>query len=173
VTIVYLDCETTGLDPTVHEPWEIAYAVDDGPIHSTFLPLHRFGAANPDALRVGGFHDRYKNPGDMYDVNVFDEQMREALNGATLTGANPSFDAGMLQHALWASRHHEPPWHYRMLDVEVYAMGALGYDVPKGLNRITADLQDRGHDIPIPDHTAAGDVATVRACHLALIAEYR
>ena len=51
-------------------------------------------------------------------------------------------------------------------------MGALGYDTPKGLKDIAADLRGRGHEIPEPDHSAAADVATLRACHLALRSIY-
>lgn len=36
---------------------------------------------------------------------------------------------------------------------------------------LAADLRERGHDIPEPDHTAAGDVATTRAVFDALRAE--
>ena len=39
--LVYVDCETTGLDPDRHEIWEIAYAVGDGPIVSSFVSHQR------------------------------------------------------------------------------------------------------------------------------------
>ena len=41
MTYVYLDCETTGLDPERHEIWEIAFAVDGGEIQSSFV--RRYG----------------------------------------------------------------------------------------------------------------------------------
>lgn len=171
MTFVYLDTETTGLDPLKHEPWEIAYAVDSGPVLSSFLPLDRFEDAVIEALVIGGFHRRFRAP-DAADVLEFDDQLRAALDGATLVGANPAFDAAMLQYGLWETDDRPAPWHYRLLDVEAYAMGALGYSRPKGLNAVALDLVDRGHEIPAPDHTAAGDVATVRACHLALVHIY-
>lgn len=170
MTFVYLDTETTGLDPMKHEPWEVAYAVDGGPILSSFLPLDRFQNANVDSLGIGNFPRRYIWPDDWKIVD-FDIALRNALAGATLVGANPSFDAAMLTHAWWGE-DTPAPWHYRMLDVEVYAMGALGYEKPQGLHRLSTDLRERGHDIPVPDHTAGGDVATVRACHLVLVGMY-
>lgn len=78
-------------------------------------------------------------------------------------GANPAFDAAFLT-ARWGTA----PWHLRLLDVEAYAMGALGYDRPRGLATITQDLRARGFEIPVPDHSAAADVAATRAAFYAL-----
>ena len=55
--LVYLDVETTGLDPELHEVWEIAYAVNDGPILSSFVD-HTLLGADPVALTVGQYHNR-------------------------------------------------------------------------------------------------------------------
>ena len=164
MTFVYLDTETTGLDPDRHEVWEIAYAVDGGPILSGVV-AHSLRYADPTALAMNGYLDRgtVGVPSDVESI------CRSALEGATLVGANPAFDAAFLR-ARWGVA----PWHYRMLDVEAYAMGALGWDVPKGLATIAEALAvGHGYDIPKPDHSAAGDVATLRACHLALAAIYR
>lgn len=174
--LVYLDTETTGLDPAIHQVWEIAYAVDDGPIHSAIVD-HNAAYADQSALEVGHYHERMA----VYDADWLDDptviarsddledDLYGVLNGATIVGANPAFDAAILS-ARWDGEH---PWHYRLLDIEVYAMPALGYDRPQGLITITQDLRALGFDIPLPDHTAAGDVTATRSCHWALVALYR
>lgn len=166
--LVYLDTETTGLDPTIHDIWEIAYAVDDGPIHSAIV-RHSLTFADPTALAVSRYYDR-TGGGDPPTATTrwFELTLRDLLDGATLVGANPAFDAAML-YARWG----QAPWHFRLLDIEAYAMGTLGYDLPRGLATITRDLRARGYDIPEPDHSAAADVAATRACHLALVDLYR
>lgn len=83
-------------------------------------------------------------------------------------GANPAFDAAFLT-ARWGTA----PWHFRLLDVEAYAMGALGYDRPRGLTTICDDLRAHGFDIPVPGHSAAADVAATRAAFRALQGLYR
>lgn len=173
MSLVYLDTETTGLDPMKHDVWEIAYAVDGGEIQSAFLPMDRFHNADVNALIIGGFDKRFQAPVDQWATHDFDNALRQALSGNTLVGANPAFDAAFLQYAWWQTHENPKPWKYRLFDIEAYAMGALGYDVPQGIKRISDDLRDKGYDIPAPDHTAAGDVAALRACHLALIEEYR
>jgi DNA polymerase-3 subunit epsilon len=151
VTYVFLDCETTGLDPNYHEVWELAYAVDEGPIHSHFLP-HNAAKFQPEALNANQYLRRHI-PSTLEEALTFEHKVRGALEGATLVAANPAFDAGFLR-----VRWGYTPWKYRLLDVEAYAMAALHLDEPKGLAYIAAQLDLRG-----PDHTAAQDVATLRA----------
>lgn len=164
--LVFLDTETTGLDPSRHSVWEIAYAVNDGPIESSIV-RHSLVNADPFALSINGYLDRnsWADGAEAYSLLgvTFEGALIKALKGATLVAANPAFDAGFL-----AARWGSAPWHYRMLDVEAYAMPVLGHDRPKGLFTIASDLRDLGHDIPAPDHTAAADVATLRASFNAL-----
>jgi hypothetical protein len=163
--LVFLDTETTGLDPARHDVWEAAWAVDDGPVESAFL-AHDVAGADPEALRLNGYLTRRPRL-DVVASLTSEHALRQALTGATLVAANPAFDAAFLR-ARWG----EAPWRYRLLDVEAYAMGALGYDTPQGLARIARDLRKIGADIPEPDHTAAADVATLRACFYALRSIY-
>ena len=158
MSLVFLDTETTGLDPERHEVWEIAYAVDDGPIESAVVP-HTLSHPDPKALKLNGYLDR----GDVEPDWAFEELLRASLKGATLVGANPVFDATFLR-----TRWQSAPWRHRLWDVEAYAAGVLGLDVLMGLAGVALALRHLGHEIPEPDHTAAGDVATLRACFRAL-----
>jgi DNA polymerase-3 subunit epsilon len=158
VSLVFLDIETTGLDPERHEPWEMAYAVDDGPILSAVVP-HTLSHPDPKALALNGYLDRY----DVPTGPAFEDLLRVRLDGATLVGANPAFDAAFLR-----TRWGYGPWHHRLWDVEAYAAGVLVLDKVPGLATIATMLRDLGREIPEPDHSAAGDVATLRACFRAL-----
>jgi DNA polymerase III epsilon subunit-like protein len=159
MSLIYLDTETTGLDPERHEIWELAYAVDDGPIESGVM-FHSLRHADPKALAMNGYWDRVEGakPNGWAQLEV---GARDALNGATLVGANPAFDAAFLR-ARWGVA----PWRYRMLDIESYAMPLLGWDEPRGLKDIAARLLASG--VSLPDHTAYGDVKCLRECHKAL-----
>lgn len=158
MTLVFIDTETTGLDPDRHEIWELAFAIDDGPIHSGPVP-HSLRHADPFALDLNGYHSRFVDarPG------AIEPQCRRALTGATLVAANPAFDAAFLR-ARWG----ETPWHYRLWDVEAYAAGVLGMHTLTGLAGVADALRSLGHDIPDPNHTAAADVATLQATFYAL-----
>jgi hypothetical protein len=161
---VFLDSETTGLDPDRHAVWEVAWTGSEGPVITSAL-AHNVAGADPAALCMNGYYERFA--GHRFDVVrslQLEELLRQELTGATLVAANPAFDAAFLR-ARWGSA----PWKYRMLDIEAYAMGALGWQEPRGLRDIRVELVDRfGLDIPVPDHSAAGDVATLRGCFFAL-----
>ena len=165
MSLIWIDVESTGLDPDQHEIFEIAYAIGDGEIRSSFVP-HLPPRIDPDTRKAflvnnyldrveeipsGLRHHRHKGGGSWVSI---ERELRVAAKGATIAGANPDFDARML-HARWGYR----PWHHRMLDVESAAMLALGLDQPPGLADIAAELGIRP-----PDHTAAGDVQCARAC---------
>ncbi len=161
--LVFLDTETTGLDPTLHEVWELAYAYEHGEPAAIVLP-HSLQTADPEALRLNGYWSRRMR---LTDTSAdADLKLRQILTGQTIVGANPAFDTAFLR-ARWGVA----PWHHRLIDVESMALPVLGYDRPNGLHGLAADLRERGHDVPEPDHSAAADVATTRAVYNALRAE--
>lgn len=170
--LVYLDTETTGLDPKIHDVWEVAYAIEGGPIVTHILP-HSLKTADPVALKLNGYYNRSAwgvqitggTGVPQPSTPVADLLVREALTGATIVGANPAFDAAFL-----SARWGYAPWHYRMVDIESYAMAVFGWVRPKGLKAITDELRGREWEIHEPDHTAAGDVETLRDAFVALTA---
>jgi len=158
--LVYIDTETTGLDPNLHEIWEIAWAVNDGDIMSRNLP-HSLITADPQALAMNGYYDRGLFAYE--DQEFLDVKLKKILTGNTLVAANPAFDAAFLR-ARWGVA----PWHYRMIDVESMALGILGYDRPKGLAGIVTDVRELGYTIHQPSHSALSDVVALRDCYRAL-----
>src|SRR5699024_1547728 len=104
MTHISLYTETSGLDATRHQVWEIAYAIDDEPVRSALVP-HNVVRADKVALEVGQYYER-----GGYQYFGWDCHFEWELIGdfedhapATLVGANPAFDAAMLK-ARWAGR---------------------------------------------------------------------
>lgn len=160
--IVYVDVETTGLDPTVHQAYELAWAVGDGDVTVWQLP-HTLEHADPYALEVGGYFRRGFHPQGRAGASWRMGELARALHGVTLCGANPAFDAAFLRGAIGCA-----PWHHRLLDVEVMAMVVFGLDAIPSLAQVRDTLAEVGIEVPEPDHTAAGDVEATRAAHKAL-----
>lgn len=172
--IAAVDCETTGLDPAFHMAWEIAVIRRraDGQRETRGLWQIRptsteLGNADPKALEVGRFHERFKVPAGVHAVDMisgdelggvaFRERLALALGRAVLVGSNPQFDAGMFRRELLG----ETPWFYRMIDIVPLAAGHLlgqGKEVPQGWR--SYDLSEAvGVKPPSKDdaHTAMGD----------------
>lgn len=140
--LVFIDTETTGLDPMRHTVWEVAL-IAGGEEFSAILPLtpQAMADANPISLEIGGYHRRVKT-----DVNSLDEReiqkdrrwaamMVDAFTtGKHLVGANPAFDAAFLK-GLLREAGLESKWHYHLLDIEPLMIGVLA---------------DRGIEVPIP-----------------------
>jgi DNA polymerase III alpha subunit (gram-positive type) len=156
--LVFLDTETTGLDPNIHEVWEIAYGRLDGGVHSGTVP-HVGLRADLKALELNGYRENAK-PGAPPD---FDYEVIDALRGNTVVCANPSFDVDFL-YRRWGIA----PWHHRKLDIESMAYGILGYSEMKGLKHIADDLISRGYNVGEPGHRAWIDVVVLRECYKAL-----
>lgn len=160
MSLIFVDIETTGLERN-HSTWEIAYAIDDEPVRSSIV-AHSLYGADSKALELNGYRDRIGSAPDFAEQVRFENEFQKLVKGNTVAGANPAFDTKFL-----AKRWSTEPWHYRLLDIQAYAMGALGYETPKGLYTIATDL-----GVDAPDHTAAQDVETVRQCYRRLQSIY-
>lgn len=151
--LVFVDTETTGLGPH-RQAWEVAAIRRDVDGTETslefFMPVDA-SKAEPGALNVGGYYSRHPDgiavatraPQTVGPVPAppvhrpaavpmhrAAEKIAAFTAGATLIGANPAFDAQVLERIV-RSAHLEPRWHFRLIDVEVMAMQELGLpDVP-------------------------------------------
>lgn len=159
-SLVVLDTETTGLTLD-HDVWEVAFAIGEGEVSVHLLP-HSLRNADPKALELNGYRARchyYVAQNSAFN----DMHIANQLEGKTIVGANPSFDAYRLE-----KRWGRAPWHYRLVDVESMAVAVLGLEKPLGLKGLVDRLTDLGYAIPENDHSAAGDVATTREVYRAL-----
>lgn len=173
--VVICDVETTGLDPDRDEAVEISWWNLTTGEHGCFVPVHNVALVlgNPDhqvALELNGYRERLADAPQDVDGTAL-KRLDEQLAGATLAGCNPAFDAAFLGPLL-TNRGYERGWHHRLLDVSAFAAGRLGLpgnQLP-GLHALAELLneQQRKLNIPLPDHTAAGDVRTTGLCLRAL-----
>jgi DNA polymerase III epsilon subunit-like protein len=143
--LVFVDTETTGLQPWWNEVWEIA-VIERKVIHHDDLPdqvvdtEHVFHVkpdltkADPNALRISRFYERTRDftdwrtssrPGEGWQPPLSTAKtVAQLLDGAHLVGAVPSFDAAFLQRFL--HRYDQAgAWHYHLIDVEALAVGYL------------------------------------------------
>lgn len=159
--LLFIDTETTGLNPETDQLIEIAYAYLDDPEPKTLILPHDRNNVSPEAAKVNNYYERgLGNPAIWCTRNQLIEFEWDILAGETLVGANIGFDESFL-----AKEFPSKKWHYRKLDIESIAYKAFGYPekVP-GMKQIFEELTSRGYELPEPDHTAAGDVrALVRA----------
>lgn len=158
--VAFVDTETTGLDPDVHEIWEVACIVDDEE-RVWQLPVD-LGRADAVALRIGHFHERYCMTAPTVAKRVFAEEFAALTRGRHMVGAVPSFDDERLRKLLRANGAC-PEWHYHLIDVEALAVGYLRGTNQMGMVDLPwkSDTLSRacGVDPPSDDdrHTALGD----------------
>lgn len=159
--LVFVDVETTGLDPRTHQPYEIALISDEGE-EMVLHPPHTLDHADPSALDLGKYHERGFAPYTAVDTDPqnWANRIIEFTQGRILVGANPRFDAEMIRN--WVTGYE--PWHYRLIDVETVAMDRFGWASPRGLERTTAAVEEKYEvEIPRGDHTALSDARATKA----------
>ena len=140
--ICALDTETDGLSWS-RQAWEIAMIrrhPDGNETAKTLLLDVDLRRSDAKALEVGGFYERH--PRGIYLATGQKAQYHTELTGheqaaywvhrltfgATIVGANPSFDTHILSRLLYANGL-QPSWHYRLVDVESLTAGHLGRQV--------------------------------------------
>lgn len=185
--IVFVDCETTGLDHTRHVPWEVAVICDDEEyVWQVKLTEDQIAAADAESLRICRFDERYVGrdipPSDsivrLYDGTVLLTPSASArlwgrlTEGRRIVGIVPSFDELMMRHQ-WMSIYgwdREFPWHYQTIDVEVVALGyalrceheMTGSGFPDEIrDPLSGNYLSEYFSVPLPTaeeaHTAIGD----------------
>lgn len=161
--LCFIDTETTGLNPDVHQAYEVCWWREDEDTPNTAILPHTLHGADENALWIGGYHARGIEPGNQRERRTARMELRNQLIDTTLVGSNPAFDASFLRIALGCT-----PWHHRLINVAEGGMWVFGWDRPKGLADVAEECRRRGFDIPEPNHTAEGDVRTTRAVYEAL-----
>lgn len=148
---IFADVESTGLDPDQDELVELTYATRHGEPQTLWFGVQ---AVPPFIDNLIGFTKRglAGRRSDNFKV----QQFLQESEGATLVGANPGFDKGFLEKSgLWR-------FHYRMLDIESYAMAKLNLNEVPGMKNIYDILTERGYTLVEPDHTSRNDVLALR-----------
>lgn len=164
MSVVVVDLETNGPDITIHQAVEVAWHDMETGKHGYFIPSHHVNSALATAdissLRCNRYIDRI--PGLEQDTDNSETiRLWRALDGNTLAGSNPRFDAAFLAKLFeQADCSRTEPCNYKLWDLAAYAAGVLGLEYLPGAFKICEllDLDVR------PDHTAGGDVAAEVAC---------
>ncbi len=154
--LVFVDTETTGLHAEA-QAFELAWKREDQDVVSTLILPHTLYGADPIALKVNQYRER-EIP-SMWVAGELDiDRFRVDVTDATMVIANPAFDVPHLMNILGFQ-----VWHYRIIDVETYAMPILGHTRPQGMSTIYRELTELGYQLPEPDHTAGRDVEALES----------
>lgn len=149
---VFVDCETTGLNALSDKLVELTYAVENDEPKTLYFGIKRVPAFIDDLIK---FYERgvHLQPRASLDEAV---EFVEALRGNTMVAANPAFDKAFLEkESLFTA-------HYRMLDVEAYAMAKLNLDYVPSMKQVCDLLTERGFSFTQPDHSSLNDVLFMR-----------
>lgn len=156
--LVFVDLETTGLDPGKHEVIEIA-AIEtslDGRI--VFRTYHRriipqfLDRADPEALAINGYSasewaDAVPRSKAIADLNVI-------LRGAVLVGHNVSFDEGFLTALMPRVWHHHK--------VDTVSLIWPRYMADKSLTSLSLNAVCKYLGVGKPNHRALADAEACR-----------
>lgn len=169
--ICFVDTETTGLNPSIHFPWEVAIIETladsvEKVLYVTcrrtiLIPVPRrfHGRINTEALEINGLRKRHPEVLDFAKCKVDNvvprvREIHTTLTGKHMAGNVISFDANMLNAAFAYAGLDESPWHYHLVDTETLAAGKLGVQPPYKSTDLSAAL---GVKLPEVAHTAMGD----------------
>jgi hypothetical protein len=181
--LAFLDTETTGLDPTRHEVWEIAYIL--GEHEKRFVMQPDLRNADPRALEISHYYDveaqvqeGQKDPDTAQVIweapQTVAWHISRDLRGRHIVGNVPSFDDAFLKAFL--HRMGQPvTWRYHLIDIEPmivgYLMGTQSMDtvrLPWGSDDLSLIL---GVEPPSDEerHTALGDARWVKRQYEAIM----
>lgn len=178
--LLFLDTETTGLDPLRHEIVDIwaqrrrAGSLElVGEAGGLVLPAYP-ERSDEEALRINGFSpDLWESLGAEPFETVWDRVSRisQNRNGLALVGSNPRFDMGFLEAALGGERFRmwRPASIIDTVDL-AQPLKARGMIRSRSLEALCEHL-DIHYEVPA--HTARGDVLATVAVYERLMGMWR
>lgn len=187
--IVFLDTETTGLNPITRRPWEIAMIRREPGCEEVrrLIQISDVDLSHADAaaLEIGRFHERHLTEfraGHLSEGHAA-QQIEEFTADVQLSGVNVNFDEVTLDGML--RRHGRMPrWNHHKIDLPSMALGWLHGRAEESGNfefRKAAQLPYRSYelssscDVEPPSeadrHTALGDAEWVMRWYDAITSE--
>jgi len=164
--LIFLDLETSGLDPQEHEILEICLMSVSGDVlfYSKIKPTH-IETAQPKALEINGYSaEAWADAPTFAEVA---ETVAGLLDGAVMAGHNPTFDIGFLRAEL--ARVNSDL--VRKLGYHLIDTTALAYEhlVGCGLTRLSLVEVCKFLRIALDNaHTAKADTDACRKVYLKL-----
>ena len=149
--LIFVDTETTGLDPAEDSLVELTWARRTGDPKTLWFGVKQVPEFidNFIGFTKRGLSGRESQWGEFHEFFV-------ASDGNTMVAANPAFDKAFLDKAGLFN------FHYRMLDVEAFAMAKLRSPEMPSMKNIFDILTARKHKLAAPDHTSRNDVLAMR-----------
>lgn len=150
--LVFVDCETTGLDSQKDLLVEVTYAVEDCEPRTLFFGVKRVPAFIDDLIKFSERRVAEQPAATEDEINGF----KAFLRNQTMVAGNPKFDVSFLEaNGLYTA-------HYRTLDVQSYAMAKLNLNFMPSMQEIHDLLSERGYKFTAPDHSSRNDVLFLR-----------
>lgn len=170
MSVVFVDTETTGLDPDRHEIWEVAaiWRADsnDRWIERVWqLPVD-LGRADSKSLELNNYHERAR-PTFSDALALFANDFASITRGKHLVGAVISFDEERLRKLLRANGAC-PEWHYHLIDVEALVAGKLGIRPPWNSEELAEKVGVKPPE-GAERHTALADARWAKAMYEAVM----
>lgn len=172
--LCFIDCETTGLDPRTHVPWEIAliYWEPEGlsgkwceEVFFIELTDDERRIASPSALQIGRYYERGIRSSSRATRSTLAMALAMRTANKHLVANNPAFDARFVGDFM-TKNGWPPTWNYHLIDVTAMAAAVLKVEPPYKSRDLAEELglEARGGD----DHTAMADARWAKDMYYAV-----